>query len=301
MLIDTSPPPQSGRAHSIIATTASDVSDYLEAGSAPLLSHLVINGIHLSMNISAGKEGDLCSGYDDPDHLAFARWECTAATDKLIKPRRPVTSQLEADTIHLDDRSVQRQVDLPGFIDICRPAVLRSNTVYREVTHDGQIRAINRASWSCSTRSDWVHCRDLWWRQYMVSSGQATTPEHSRVFSGYQSRLRCAARASLSEAPRLNAPSANYPSLMRRLQTEAEPRLSPWEGAVGLSWMRSATMIDQSIPAACRLLVSSILTHYHLLNSGTAQNLLTLPPIFLILTWRFPIPGATAFTGGCNE
>ena len=237
MLIETSPPPQSGRAHSTISTTASDVSDYLEEGSAPWLSHLVINGIDLSINISAGKV-DLSCDIDDPDHLAFARWECTAATDKLVKPRDPVTNQLDADTIRLDDRSVQRQVDLPGFIDICRPTVLRSNAVYREVTHDGQI-------FDNDSRDQ---------PRFLV----------------------------MLEPIRLGTLSG--------LMVEATPP----------GW-RSGTMIDQSIPAACRLLVPSNAIHDHLLIREIDQSLLTPSSEFLIPMGRLPIPGETPFTGGCNE
>lgn len=304
MLIDTSPPPQSGRAHSTIATTASDVSGYLEEGSAPWLSHLVINGIDLSTNISAGK-ADLSSDNDDPDHLAFARWRCTAATDKLAKPRRPVTSQLDADTIRLDDRSVQRQVDLPGFVDICRPTVLRSNAVYREVTHDGQIFDNgSRDQPRFLVMLEPIRLNTLSGLMVEATHGLLRASCHPGTFAGplwVPIQIEMYRPSIFIEAPRLDAPSANYPSLMRRLQTGPEPGLIPWEGPTWLSWMRSATMIDQSIPATCRLLVPSNVTHDHLLILGIDQSLLPPPSESLRPTGRLPIPGETPFTGGWNE
>nr|CAD6596276.1 hypothetical protein RTCK_00255 [Rhizobium sp. TCK] len=279
MLIDTSPPPQSGRAHSTIATTASDVSGYLDEGSAPWLSHLVINGIHLSMNISAGKV-DLSSDNDDPDHLAFARWKCTAATDKLAKLGRPVTSQLDADIIRLGDRSVQRQVDLLGFIDICRRTVLL--LVMFEPIRLGTLSGL----------------------MVEATPGLLGASCHPGTFAGplwVPIQIEMYRPSIFIEAPRLNAPSPNYPSLMRRLQTEAEPGLIPWAGPTGLSWMRSATMIDQSIAAACRLLVPSNVSHDHVLIRGIDQSLLPPSSESLLPTGRSPIPGETPFTGGRNE
>ena len=138
MLDTTLTRPPLARAPSHIADAPADLSDVLASGGSHWLSHLIFSGIDLSISVSP----DAITLYSDitaPEHLGYAQDEFDEASPRLLLLHQAITDKLAVDSIRLDGRYVQRQPDLPGFIDIHRIVTIQEGTLRHELVYDEQI------------------------------------------------------------------------------------------------------------------------------------------------------------------
>ena len=232
--------PPLARALSTIAETHPSLSDVLASGGSAWLSHLVLRGVDLSINVSPDAV-TLHSDIADPDHLAFAQSECSEALDRLLQLHRAITGQLDVDAIRLDGRYVQRQSHLPGFIDIHRIVALQQGATRHELLYDEQI----------------LDCDSSDQPRFLVLLDQASLPITSVLMMEATQILLNAAvepgivqgliwvplridrhRPSFSTtAPQLDLDPMELHAFQRRLANLPDRRMFSWRGRTGLAWL----------------------------------------------------------------
>ena len=232
--------PPLARALSTIAETHPSLSDVLAYGGSAWLSHLVLRGVDLSINVSPDAV-TLHSDIADPDHLAFAQSECSEALDRLLQLHRAITGQLDVDAIRLDGRYVQRQSHLPGFIDIHRIVALQQGATRHELLYDEQI----------------LDCDSSDQPRFLVLLDQASLPITSVLMMEATQILLNAAvepgivqgliwvplridrhRPSFSTtAPQLDLDPMELHAFQRRLANLPDRRMFSWRGRTGLAWL----------------------------------------------------------------
>ncbi|CCF22359.1 protein of unknown function (plasmid) [Pseudorhizobium banfieldiae] len=232
--------PALARALSTIADTQPSLSDVLAPGGSAWLSHLVFRGTNLSISVSPDAV-TLYSDIADAEHLGYAKSACDEAFQRLLLLHQAITNKLGVDSIRLDGRYVQRQPDLPGFIDIHRIVALREGQLRHELVYDEQIFVCDSSQQPrflallTSERLPIMSALMMEATQILISAAH-----EPGIFSGLiwvPLRTDMYRPSFFTTAPPLDRGSEELGAFQRRLAKLPERSMFSWRGSTGLAWL----------------------------------------------------------------
>ena len=241
MLNNTLTRPPLARALSTIANKSPDLSDVLvSGGGSAWLSHLIFRGIDLSISVSSDVV-TLESDIANPEHLRYAQDECDEVSQRLLQLHQAIAGQLEVDSIRLDGRYVQRQRDLPGFIDIHRIVTIQEGTLRHELVYDEQI-------FECDSSKQPRFLALLTSEHLPIMSAlmmEATqtlisAADEPGIFEGLiwvPLRTDMYRPSFFTTAPQLDLDPSGLAAFQRRLASLPDRRMTCWRGSTGRAWL----------------------------------------------------------------
>lgn len=232
--------PPLARALSTIADKSPDLSDVLASGGSAWLSHLIFRGLNLSISVSPDAV-TVYSDIADPEHLGYAQDECEEASPRLLLLHQAITDKLAVDSIRLDGRYVQRQPDLPGFIDIHRVIALQQGKLRHELVYDEQI-------FDCDSSQQPRFLALLTSEQLPMMSAlmmEATqilisAAHEPGIFEGLiwvPLRTDMYRPSFFTTTPQLDLDPSELGEFQRRLAKLPERSMFSWRGSTGLAWL----------------------------------------------------------------
>jgi hypothetical protein len=232
--------PPLARALSTIADKSPDLSDVLVPGGSAWLSHLIFSGIDLSISVSP----DAITLYSDitaPEHLGYAQDECEEASQRLLLLHQTITDKLAVNSIRLGGRYVQRQPDLPGFIDIHRIVSLQEGKLRHELAYDEQIFGCDSSDQPrflallTSERLPMMSALMMEATQIVISAAHEPGIFEGLLWVPLGTDMH---RPSVfTAAPQCDLDPAELGAFQRRLAELPDRWMFSWRGSTGLAWL----------------------------------------------------------------
>lgn len=232
--------PPLARALSTIADKSPDLSDVLVSGGSAWLSHLIFRGTNLSISVSPDAV-TLYSDISDPEYLGYVQDECDQASQRLLQLHQAIADKLGVDSIRLDGRYVQRQEDLPGFVDIHRIVTIQEGTLRREIVYDEQIFGCDSCdkprslALLANERLPMMSALMTEATQILISAAHEPGIFEGLIWVPLRTDMHLP--SFFTTAPQLDLDPAELGAFKRRLAKLPERSMFSWRGSTGLAWL----------------------------------------------------------------